>query len=160
MGSEMCIRDRSDEAQCRYLTRPAFVSEEELWGWLSEPDWNGRTWIAQDASGDVAARLVAVPAHQSGVEEIGYITAMHRQREGVARECSAALIAHLFGLEIGQGGARKITAEVDTRNGASVALLEALGFTREGTFREHEETHTGMCDVHWYGLLKDQFAAK
>ena len=144
----------SDEAQCLYLSRPAFESEEELWDWLAEPGWNGRTWIAEDASGAVVGRFVAVPGHAPGVEEIGYITCKERQGEGVARECSAALIAHLFASAVAQGGARKLTAEVDTRNTPSIRLLEKLGFTREGTFHEHEETHVGMCDVYWYGLLK------
>lgn len=145
----------SDEAQCRYLTRPAFASEEELWGWLADPEWNGRTWIAEDTSGDVAARLVAVPGHEAGVEEIGYITCADRQREGVASECTKALIAHLFEVD----DARKLTAEVDTRNTGSVALLEKLGFTREAHLREHDTTHTGLCDIYWYGMLKAEFSA-
>ncbi len=143
----------SDPSQCRYLTRPAFANEEELWDWLSQRDWNGRTWIAEDKGGDVAGRFVAVPAHEEGVEEIGYITCKHRQREGVARECAAALVEFLF-----DEGARKLTAEVDTRNAASVKLLETLGFVREGHFREHETTHAGLCDVYWYGALASERA--
>lgn len=138
----------SDEAQCLYLTRPAFASEDELWGWLAEPGWNGRTWIAEDAQGQVAGRFVAVPAHEEGVEDVGYITCMDRQREGIARECMSALIPHLF-----ETGARKLTAEVDARNTASIRLLEILGFTREAHLREHETTHAGLCDVLLYGLL-------
>ena len=142
-----------DEGQCRYLTRPAFESEEELWGWLADPAWDGRTWIAVDASGEVVGRFVAMPGHDHAdtapVFEIGYIVAQHRQGEGVARECAEALIAHLW-----SENARKLTAEVDTRNTASVRLLERLGFTREAHFREHEATHIGMCDVYWYGKLR------
>ena len=145
----------SDAEQCLYLTRPAFESEEELWGWLADPDWNGRSWIAEDAQGEVAGRFVAVPGHATGIEEIGYITCMHRQGEGVARECSAALIAHLFA-----EGTRKLTAEVDARNTPSIGLLEALGFTREAHFREHDETHAGLCDVLWYGMLASEFEAR
>lgn len=139
----------SDDEQCRYLTRPAFESEDELWGWLADPNWNGRSWIAVDDSGAVVGRFVAFPAHAAGVEEVGYITCMDRQGEGIASECTKALIEHLFADD-----ARKLTAEVDTRNAASIALLERLGFTREAHFREHEETHIGMCDVYWYGLLR------
>ena len=138
----------SNEAQCLYLTRPAFASEEELWGWLADPDWNGRTWIAEDAGGRVAGRFVAYPAHEEGVEEVGYITCMDRQGEGVARECTAALVRHLF-----ESGTRKIIAEVDMRNRPSITLLERLGFTREALFREHETSHAGLCDVAVYGLL-------
>lgn len=142
----------SDPAQCRYLPRPAFASEDELWGWLAEPGWPGLTWIAEDKTGEAVARLVAVPGQETGVVEIGYITCAHRQGEGIARECSAALVAHLF-----TEGARKLTAEVDTENTASVALLERLGFTREAYLREHETTHAGLRDVYWYGLLRPEW---
>ena len=76
----------SDGVQCLYLSRSAFASPEELWGWLSDPDWPGRTWIAEEGEGRVAGRFVAVPAHEEGVLEIGYITCMDRQGEGVARD--------------------------------------------------------------------------
>lgn len=148
----------SDPAQCLYLTRPAFTSQDELWGWLGDPAWPGRTWIAVVAegpkAGEVAGRFIAMTGHEDGVLELGYITCADHQGQGAATECTRALIAHLFGLPLDQGGARKLTAEVDTRNTASVRLLESLGFTREAHFREHETTHIGMCDVYWYGLLK------
>ncbi|MEM6494075.1 MAG: GNAT family protein, partial [Pseudomonadota bacterium] len=141
----------SDPEHCRYLSRPAFASEEELWGWLADPAWPGRTWIAVDEAGAVAGRFVAIPREPAnpsdGVSEIGYITCAQRQREGVANECTAALITHLFARPVSQGGARKLTAEVDTRNAPSIALLERLGFTREATLREHDATHLGLCDV-------------
>lgn len=143
----------SDEGQCRFLTRPAFESEEELWDWLADPTWNGRTWIAEDGEGEVAARFVAVPGHEDGVEEIGYITCAHRQGEGVARECTEALVAHLFAAD----GLRKLTAEVDVDNTASIRLLERLGFTREALCREHETTHIGLRDVLMYGLLASEW---
>ena len=148
----------SNAEQCLYLSREAFASEEELWGWLAEPGWPGLTWIAQDADCAVVARLVAVPqtpADPSGpVFEIGYITAMHRQGEGIASECANALINHLIAQ-----GARKLTADVDPRNAASVALLEKLGFTREAHLREHETTHIGLCDIYSYGLLAREWEA-
>lgn len=142
----------ADEATALYLTRPAFTARGDLWRWLAAPGWPGRTWIAEDReSGRVAGRFTAVPAGQEGVEEIGYIVCLDYRGQGVARECVAALVRHLFSRA--GGAARKLTAEVDTRNAASVRLLEALGFTREAHLREYEETHAGMCDVYLYGLL-------
>jgi ribosomal-protein-alanine N-acetyltransferase len=142
----------SDEEQCLYLSREKFTSEEELWGWLAEPGWPGLTWIAEDADGNAVARFVAVPRLPGDIAgpvfEIGYITVMSRQGEGIASECTRALVTHLFA-----AGARKLTAEVDVRNTPSVSLLEKLGFTREATLREHDSTHIGLCDIHWYGLL-------
>jgi len=137
----------SDPAQCRYLTRPAFASQEELRGWLAEPGWPGRTWIAQDARG-VAGRFVAVPFEEDArVFEIGYITCIERLREGVARECMTALIAQLW-----REGARLITAEIDTRNAPSIRLAQALGFACVKTVREAEISHIGPCDLVFYEL--------
>lgn len=144
----------SDPIHCRYLTRGAFGTEGELWDWLSDPDWNGRTWIAEDRSGAVTGRLVAVPKHEDRVEEIGYVTCADRQGEGVAHECATALIAHLFA-----SGARKLLADVDVENAGSIRLIERLGFVREGTLREHETTHEGLCDLHLYGLLASEYRA-
>jgi len=146
-----------DPEQCLYLTRPAFASPQELWGWLADPDWPGRSWIAGDGDGAVAGRFVASAAHADDVFEIGYIVCTDRQGAGVARECTSALIAHLWS-ENSHPPTRKLTAEVDARNTASIRLLERLGFTREAHLREHEETHIGMCDVYWYGLLKSDLA--
>ena len=144
----------SNEEQCLYLTRPKFESEEELWGWFADPTWDGRTWMAVDERGEVVGRFVATPGHGSDdthgpVFEIGYMVAKHAQGQGIARECAQALIAQLW-----HEGARKLTAEVDTRNTPSVRLLESLGFTQEAHFREHDATHIGMCDIYWYGLLR------
>ncbi len=139
----------ADEAQCRYLTRPAFASEWELRDWLFAPDWPGLTWIAEDERKQVMGRFIAVPAHEAGVFEIGYVTCIQAQRQGVARECGLALVRHLFE----DRSARKLISEVDADNVASIRLVEALGFTREALLREHETTHIGLRDAALYGLL-------
>lgn len=139
-----------DPAQCRYLSRPAFASEGELWDWLAAPGWPGRTWIAVDRAdpASIAGRFVAIPfAEDPAVLELGTITCAHRQNAGVARECTAALIAHLW-----REGARLLTAEIDTRNTASLRLFETLGFTRTAIMREAEITHAGPCDLAQYEL--------
>lgn len=145
----------SDESNCLYLSHPPFESEDALAGWLFEPGWNGRTWIAVDTNGDVAGRFVAIPQEEPRVEEIGYVVCAHRQREGIALECAAALVAHLIEGE----GARKVTAEADAENTASIRLLERLGFAKEAHFRQHETTHKGLCDVVKYGLLASEWPA-
>lgn len=142
-----------DEAQCRYLTRAAFGSEEDLWGWLADPSWPGLTWIAVDAEREVVGRFVAVPVEHASVFDLGYIVCAHRQGEGIAVECSEALLRHLFA----DGVARKVVAEVDIENIASIRTLERLGFTREAFHPAYEETHKGMCDVAIYGLDRSAF---
>ena len=140
----------SDEGQCRYLLQGAFESEEALWAWLADPTWDGRTWIAEDkATGEVAARFVAVPTDLEGCqEEIGYITCKQRQRDGVARECMEVLIPHLLGEE----GTTRLLAGVDPENTASVVLLQRLGFTHLRTDKGTCTTHIGVRDEGWYIL--------
>ncbi len=140
----------SRDEHCKYLTRPAFRTLEDLEAWLFSPTWPGRTWVAQPRDGGpLAGRFIAVDKDEEGLVEIGYITCADRQRQGVARECVAALLDHL----VGARGYRKVIAEVDAENEASVRLLESLGFTREAHFREHETTHIGLRDIFIYGLL-------
>ena len=144
----------SDEEQCRYLSRRAFADEDELAAWLLDPDWNGRSWVAVDRqSGDIAGRFVLVPTDDPQVAEIGYITAMQWQGKGVASECMAALIANAFAAE----GHRRLIADIDARNLPSIALAEKLGFKQEGCLREHEMTHSGLCDLLIYGLLRREW---
>jgi RimJ/RimL family protein N-acetyltransferase len=144
----------SDDGQCRYLSRGAFADEEELAAWLLDPDWNGRSWVAVDrASGDIAGRFVLVPTDDPDVSEIGYITVTQWQGRGVAAECMTALIAHAFAVE----GQRRLIADIDARNLPSIALAEKLGFKREGCLREHEMTHSGLCDLLIYGLLRKEW---
>lgn len=140
----------SNEAQCRYLSRGAFKTEEELGDWLTDPHWSGRSWVAVDQTdGAIAGRFVAVATRDPAVVELGYITVYARQRQGIAQECMISLIAHLFDRE----KCRRLFAEIDAENVASIALAQRLGFTFEGCLREHERTHKGLCDMSIYGLL-------
>ena len=141
----------SDEAQCRYLSRPHFGSVEELADWLTDPDWDGDSWVAMDkADGATVGRFVAVPTFDPDVSEIGFITVAERQGSGIGREGSQALVDYLFRV----GKKRRLVAEVDFENAASIALLERLGFQREACLREHERTHIGIRDVLIYGMLR------
>lgn len=142
------------EEHCRYLSRPHFDTEDELADWLTDPTWDGRSWAAiGKADGTLLGRFVAIPTHDPEIAEIGYITIASHHGQGIARECTAALVDHLFARE----AKRKIIAEIDAENTPSIALVERLGFTREAHFRQHERTHNGMCDVLIYGLLRDEW---
>lgn len=145
----------SNDAQCLFLSRPAFRSEAELADWLTDPTWAGRSWVAVDREdGTVAGRYVAFPGRDEGVFEVGYITTIDRQGQGVARECMHALVTHLFS----DAACRRVYAEIDADNASSVALAESLGFVREGRLREHDTTHKGLCDLLIYGVLRSEWA--
>lgn len=146
----------SDDAQCLYMSRGAFRSEAELADWLTDPAWPGRTWIAVDrTTRAVAGRYVAFPGRDDWVFEVGYVTVIDHQGRGAAKECMTALIFHLLERE----GHRRVYAEIDAENVASIALAESLGLVREGCLREHERTHKGLCDMVIYGALAREWRA-
>jgi RimJ/RimL family protein N-acetyltransferase len=145
----------SDEVHCRYLSRQPFTDEEELAKWLVDPNWNGRSWVAIDkSSGKLVGRFVLMPTYEAGMSELGYITVKEWQGMGVARECAASLVAMAFEVE----GQRRLIAEIDAENAASIAVVERLGFKREAYLREHETTHKGLCDMVIYGLLRREWS--
>ena len=144
----------SDPDNMLWWSREAFTSREELADWLLATDWNGRSWAAVErGSGEPVCRVVAMPGME-GVSEIGYATVLGRQGQGIARECVAALISHLFTAE----GMRRVWADVDPDNSASNALLKSLGFTLEGQLREAWNTHIGVRDSLIWGLLAQEWS--
>ena len=149
-----------DEAQMRYWSCGPFESETKLDSWLRDPTWDGHCWIAEETGGDgtAIARVIASP-DMDGVMETGYLVAMDRQGEGIARECMGALLDHLFKPEAEGGyGLRRVWADTDPENAPSNGLLVSLGFTREGRLRQQWETHIGVRDSLIWGLLKDEWS--
>lgn len=147
----------SDPEQCRFMSQPHFETLDALADWLTDSDWPGLSWVAEDTrDGSVAGRYVAFPGRDGGVLELGYLTVADRQGEGVAAECMAALVDHLFR----SGTYRKLYVEIDAENEPSVALIRRLGFRQEGFLREHEATHKGLCDMMIFGLLHPEWNAR
>jgi RimJ/RimL family protein N-acetyltransferase len=50
-----------------------------------------------------------------------------------------------------------VFADTDPENAPSIALLERLGFRREGLLRGEWETHIGVRDSLILGLLRDEW---
>ncbi len=90
-----------------------------------------------------------------GCVEIGgtYIAPSVRG-SGFNRTMKKLLIDHAFA-----NGFRRIQFNVDTRNKRSMAAVEKLGATHEGTLRKNRVTWTGYIrDTAQFGLLKDEWA--
>jgi RimJ/RimL family protein N-acetyltransferase len=102
--------------------------------------------------GDVAVRL-----HDNLQQaEIGYTVAAAYQRRGYATEAVGAVLDRLFRVQ----GLHKVTGECDARNVASAALLERLGFTREGHLRQQTWIKGEWTDDLIYGLLADEWISR
>ena len=85
--------------------------------------------------------------------EIGYSIRRDRWGLGLGSEAVATLIT--FGFEC--LGLRRIEADADPRNAASIRLLEKLGFVREGYMRERWEIDGEIQDAVCFGLLRREW---
>jgi RimJ/RimL family protein N-acetyltransferase len=54
-------------------------------------------------------------------------------------------------------GLRRLEADVDPRNTASIHTLERLGFQREGFLRERWQVNGEIQDALFYGLLRREW---
>ena len=57
-------------------------------------------------------------------------------------------------------GQRRVFADTDPENVSSLALLERLGFRREGLLRGEWATHLGVRDSVILGLLRDEWRVR
>jgi RimJ/RimL family protein N-acetyltransferase len=93
---------------------------------------------------------------QSAVAEIGYGLARPYWSKGYMREALTAIIHYAFGAL----GARRIEADVDPRNEASLRALERLGFRREGLLRERWQVGDEISDSALLGLLAREWKGR
>lgn len=77
-------------------------------------------------------------------------------RQGYMAEALGGLLRHLFLRE----GLEAVSARAFTENTASIALLEKLGFIREGTLRRALRTYEDKCfDDALFSLLREEYLA-
>ena len=88
--------------------------------------------------------------------EIGYALASPCWGKGYASEAlSAALDYGFHELRL-----NRVEADIDPRNAASSAVLERMGFRKEGYMPERWFVHGEMADTVNYGLLKSYWEAR
>lgn len=92
---------------------------------------------------------------RAGVFEIGYLLVRRHWGHGYGRE----MVARLVELLVEEERARRLYADVDPDNHASVALLQGLGFQLEGRLRASWDSHIGIRDSLILGLLADEWRA-
>ena len=91
----------------------------------------------------------------NGRAEIGYAMGRAHWGKGYMHEALQALVSHAF--EVMQ--LRRLEADVDPRNAASIRTLERLGFQREGFLRERWHVNGEIQDAFFYGLLRREWGA-
>ena len=89
----------------------------------------------------------------NGRAELGYAMAHAYWGKGYMNEALKALVSHVFEvMEL-----RRLEADVDPRNAASIRTLERLGFQREGFLRERWRVNGEIQDAFFYGLLRREW---
>lgn len=144
----------SDTELMRYWSSAPHTTVEETRDYLDpredHRDWRG--WAITLKGDDTAIGTLAATTRRPGVAEIGYLLVRRHWGRGYAREAVIALIDLLFA-----EGHRRIFADTDPSNNASIALIERLGFKREGLLRQEWETHIGVRDTLLLGLLREEW---
>lgn len=86
--------------------------------------------------------------------ELGYVLGRAHWGQGLMREALHGLCGHAFGTM----GLRRLEAEVNPANSASVKVLRALGFTQEGCLRQRWVAKgSAPYDTHFFGLLAGEW---
>lgn len=92
-------------------------------------------------------------SRSNGRAEIGYAMGSAYWGKGYMNEALTGLIVHAFDVM----NFRRLEADVDPRNNASIRTLERLGFQREGFLRERWHVGGELQDAYFYGLLKREW---
>jgi ribosomal-protein-alanine N-acetyltransferase len=85
--------------------------------------------------------------------EVGYALGRGYWGQGYMNEALQALLSYCFETL----NLRRLEADVDPRNQASIQTLERLGFRREGYLRERWEVAGEIQDALFYGLLRREW---
>jgi len=121
-------------------------------------DGSGYGWVIERRED---ARVIGTLAlfhfsEQNNRAEIGYALGRAFWGAGYMHEALTALIEFAFG----DMDLRRLEADTDPRNAASIRALERLGFAREGLLRERWLVAGEVCDTAFLGLLRSDWNAR
>lgn len=104
----------------------------------------------QELVGDLSLHFLPPDSQQT---EIGFTIAPDHQRNGYATEAVEAAIDYLFTtLDV-----HRVTASVDPKNTASIALVERIGMRKEGHFRQSVPIDGRWEDDFIYAVLNNEW---
>ena len=129
----------------RFITRSAEIARDEL---------GVRLAVEHHADGHfIGWCCVAGWNHDFRRATLGYCFAEHAWGHGFATEAAAALLDWAFpAMDL-----NRVDSETDTRNSASVRVLEKLGFQHEGLRREDTIVDGGISNSFIFGLLRREW---
>jgi RimJ/RimL family protein N-acetyltransferase len=146
----------SDPRSMRYWATPAMASREQIAPYLAgiHDGFRGRSLFQWGIERRGDARIIGTTTllhldAGNARAELGYILGSAWWGRGYMHEALTALLCYAFGeLKL-----RRIEADVDPRNAASLKSLGRIGFRREGLLREHWNVAGEIQDTAYFGLL-------
>lgn len=133
-----------DEASCHFMAGPAVATLAETVAILTE--WSAgcadTNWAIVDREGGEALGRIAMIPRGRDIWEAACMVVPAARGRGLAAKALALAIDHVFE----KRGARRVFADADPDNLASVRTFEALGFQHEGVARANWKTHIGVRD--------------
>lgn len=110
-------------------------------------------WFVKTEEGIIGTVSLSSINHMMKFAEIGYGVGEEFQGRGLGTKSVKLLLDKIFI----QTDLRKLIAYVSTNNAASCALLEKLGFKREGLLKEHYIVNGNPTDEGLYAILRSEW---
>lgn len=157
-------RLQSDPEVCRYLLYEPRTREQvaEVLARdasalrLAEKDDYLQPAVRTRDGGFIGTMYFSLHSVEDRTAELGWILLPDAQGRGYASEAARLLLDLAFGeLDL-----HRVFAELDPRNGASVALCERLGMRHEGHFVEHMFLKGEWTDTGHYAILEREWRAR
>lgn len=135
------------EAEAMVTRNLAYIADGSGIGWV----------ICRRDDARVMGTLALFHFHeQNDRAEIGYALGRAYWGQGYMHEALTALLGFAFG----EMDLRRLEADTDPRNAASIRALERLGFQREGLLRERWVVAGEVSDSALLGLLRRDWNAR
>lgn len=158
---EAVFEMESDPVAMRYWSKPpmqdiaeARASVERAKGYF--PARVALRWTIARPDGEMLGHMSLFNfSEPSGRADIGYGLARQHWGRGYMHEALTAVLDYAFGTL----GLRRVEADVDPRNLASLRAVERLGFAREGLLRERWQVGDEISDTVFMGLLAREWRA-
>lgn len=142
----------SDDGNMTYWSRGPMKSVAEVYDYLA---WNAhgegcQCWaVERKTEPGKAVGWVILMDKDNNQAEIGFMFRPDAQGQGIAFEAASKMLEHALTLR----RFRRVWADVDPDNQASIKLIERLGLTYEGRLQGNWSTHIGVRDSLIYAIV-------
>jgi len=144
------VRFQSFDIMDRQMAKK-FIAEHQNLTFGKPGQWVQHSIVHKESGKLIGDCAIKLDASDIRVAEIGITVSPMHQKQGFAREALSAIVNSLFTIP----GLHRIVELVDTRNEASISMLEGCGFRREGHFIKSYDDNGVWTDEFQYALLRD-----